>query len=447
MTLTGPQLHRKLVGESPIKQLKSQKPLAMAAATVFGLRVGAAVVVYVTHIVLARVLEPGDFGLLVFAQSLLWIVAMLSTFGLAPASIRVIPEALTTGKMSDISGFVHVARRISLGASLLLMSVAIAVWFLAEPGNTRLAVLATLAVAIPFNGFIGINTSIARAFGWYLFAAIWGNALRPVLYFAAIVALYFSLSLPISPILVAAVLVGVIVILALLQYFSLRNRIRAQNLPAAHTQNLKAWIPMGLVMLVSAVYTGYYIDIHVVISGLFLSPDEMAIQNAVLRTLGVVGFAAVATNFVTAPKIAALYVAIDMDSLNRLARQTIGSILIVAIIGVCIILLCGKTVLAFFGAVYVTGFSSMCIASFAQIIATLAISITPLLTMTGAQKELIPGVFLSLLVELLATYLLVPKFGINGSSMAIVIAATTWCVWNGYVLRQHFLRTTRSAIR
>ncbi len=405
---------------------------------VFGLRVSAAVVAYVTHIILARLLEPSEFGALVFAQALLWIATMLSTFGLASTGVRVIPDAIASAKKSYVTGYVRHTRRITVSIGVLLTSVATAVWCFSDFDATRLAVLRTLAVAIPFNTFLVVNSVIARGFGWYVFATIWSNALRPLLYLAAIVVLFYGLSLRSSATWVAALLVGVIVVVAMLQYVVLRSRMRTQNLPAEGRHDLKAWITMGLVIMVSDMYSNYYIDLHVVVGGLFLSSEEMAIQNAVLRTLGVVGFAATAVNFVAAPKIAAFYAAADMRSLSRLARRAVGAVLLVTLFGVSFVLLFGESVLALFGELYVTGFSSMCVAAIAQVISILAVSTTPLLTMTGAHRALIPGVLLALGVEVIATYLLAPKFGILGSSAAIVLASITWCAWNLYSLGSHF---------
>ncbi len=404
----------------------------------FGLRTLAAFVAYFTFILLARLLTPSNLGQFVFAQSFLWIFIDLATLGLGFAATRFVPKAHIRGNLAEVSGYIRFTQRtVFTTAAVVAITLALLLSLLdTSSAQIRYNLMLILCCSLPFGALTVANTYLCRSFNWFVLASSIGVTLRPILFITILLCIYGFSGAANQPRLVAWSLVASIAFTAVVQSLIFKRRLLPLALPHKARKRPRLWLSTAITLLLATVFTNYYLDIHVVLSGLFLPPNELAIFNAALRTLAIVGFGSAAIGIAVSPRISVLHAQRDMAGLNRLARKSVGITVVASTLGITLLAAFGQPILALFGEVYVAGYSAMLVAAIAQLVAATSTVLIPLVAMTGHHSSLVKGLLVLLPIIFAAHAVLIGSLGMIGASWAFVLSAVLWALWIFWLVRK-----------
>ena len=394
----------------------------------FTLRVAAAVCVYLTFILLARFIKTEALGHFVIVQAGLWLSSSLATLGLAASANRFIPAALARGDPAQVSAFIRWSRKTVFLSGLAVGLAATAAVFLFDRNlsSPYSSLVLIGAASVPFSTLITLNGQIARSLDWVVLSSMTSTFLRPFLLLATLVTLHFAFDILPDAELVLLAQLMLLIGLLIVQYTLLRKKLVTLNLPAAESGRQALWLGTSLILLLSQIYFGYYVDIHILVAGLFLASSDLAILNAALRTLSIVAFASAAVGIAFTPKVAQLFEANDPKRLRTAARQAIAFTFWPALFFLMILIPFADHVLALFGPEYVGGRSAMIVAAFAQLALAFSAPLVPMLGMTGHHNDLFwVSLFVAVLV-VVTHMILTPAFGIIGSAAALLVCSIAW---------------------
>lgn len=406
-------------------------------ATLFMIRVVAALLAYFTQVILARWMGASELGIFVYTMSWLWILGLIATLGLGSAANRFLPEYETTRQTGAAKGYISMGRTISFGAGMAFGIGAILLGFIFTKFSLSEHMPYVLAAAaLPFLALTSFNSGVARAHLWFRFASISGVLLRPLLLLVSI-SLAMWLSLPASATLVTAMLCVIIIGISLGQYLFIERRLHAKFADARTSKHTKLWLSVALPIVVADLFMSFFIDVNIIVSGFFLSDADIAIFNAALRTVAIIAFAINAAGFVTAPRAAKLFAQGDQQGLQRLITQASHIMFWPALCAWLMLVVFGKYLLLLFGENFVVAYATMLLIAGSQTVIAAAGPLLPLLNVTGQQKRALPVFALSLFAIPLIYWLLMPRFGLFGGAMAYFIVSLFSALWLRRIIITH----------
>lgn len=418
-------------------------------ALVFGVRFTAAMVAYITQVVLARWMGAAELGVYVYALSWVWILTLIATLGMSSAASRFIPQSESDGDPGYARGYLRAGRRLAFGFGTVVALAATSTALIIGAGDVGFSMVPFVLafVAIPFTALTNFHAGVARAYLWFLFAALTGTFIRPAMLLVAVIGARLA-GVTLNATLVMSLLFAIVIGLALGQYTVVEKRLRrkfADVPPRSHTRH---WLRIAVPIVLADAFVAYFIDVNVIVSGAFLSTEEIAIYNAALRTISVMVFALVAVGMATAPRAALLYTRGDTPGLQRLVARAAQLMFWPALMVLLGLVFVGKPLLGLFGPEFVAGYDAMLIAGSAQVLAAAGGPLLPLLKVTGHQDRCLV-VFACVLVLVPVLYLLlVPRYGLAGGATAILLATVLWTVWlHALVVRHLGIRPSILSLR
>ena len=145
-----------------------------AAASALGVRLGAAGLAYLLQIVLARSLGSADYGTFSFSWSLVTIGGFLATLGFGQIGVRFLAQYHQSGQHGLAQGFLRAGIMASLGGSIAMACLALALTPLVARGYGDLCthVLVIGLIALPFFALTDFMEGVARSQGWTVRALV-----------------------------------------------------------------------------------------------------------------------------------------------------------------------------------------------------------------------------------------------------------------------------------
>lgn len=412
--------------------------LLRGSAFIFGMRATGAVVTYVTQVLLARWMGAAELGVYVFALSGCAVLFQASTLGLPAAAIRFVPQYEAAGEYGLAKGFVRRTQRIVLASSVLFAALAISALYVLDwrvPNSETLArVLAFFS--IPFFALIITNSNVARSISLIALAVLPNNLLRQLLLLLGIVGAYMILD-RLSATIVMALLLSVVVCLAIGQWALLRQRLRGRFGQCAPRYETRLWLRTALPLLAVAGFTQSSLELNLLVAGLHLPSDELAIFNAAYRTSNFVNYGTLAIGLMAAPRVSRLFFEKDSANLQRLITQQAQLRSLFAVCAAVALVIFGNEILSLFGEQFVIGFRALAILMAAHVLVGAAGPAIQILAIAGHQGRC-ALVFASAAVgTVIANTILVPIWGIEGAALAVLAVSVSWASWLYVLARRH----------
>lgn len=397
---------------------------------IYALRITGAAITFATQILLARWMGAAELGAYVFAFSASMVLGFTATLGFPAAAQIFIPQSLVKGRPDLAQGFAIRSRQIVLISSCVvgaLLSAGAALYY--WPDLWRAAPLMLSGLATPVIAILLLNESVCRSIDLIALAILPNMIVRQVIHLALIAGLVlagYALSAP----LVMGILVAITAASALGQTMILRGPLNRATGGAAPSFETETWMRTSLPLLMMMAYSGYQMEVNIVIAGLYLGDEQRAIYNAAWRIANIAGFFFIAVGFQIGPEVSRLVGAGNKQALQRLiARATLIRFLY-ALGVVAAVWILGHYVLSLFGPVFLAGESPLSILVLTQLIMGAFGPTSHILAVTGHQNHSAVIFSVATAVMIVLTAVLTPLIGMEGSALAVI--ATT-VGWNAYM--------------
>jgi O-antigen/teichoic acid export membrane protein len=263
------------------------------------------------------------------------------------------------------------------------------------------------------------------------------NIVRPLLFLLLVAAVWSqgtSLTADLSMKLQVVTLIALALGTTALRIRSTRE-IRSSTLPPLGDEK-KIWNRAALPLLGLVLFTNYFQQITVIVSGFFLSSADIGIYNVGYRIAMLISFTLIAIDAFVAPSLSRFYHADDRARLVKEIQYSTALRFGVSLLAVMFLVVFGDWVLAFFGAEFTSGYILMIFLALAQLAHAAVGPVTRILAISGHQNFSMYASGVSLVIWLALTAVLLPIYGVNGVAVSVFVSLTGWAL----VLR-HLVKT------
>ncbi len=389
------------------------------ALIAFAIRVLSAAIAFGSQIVQARLMGEFEYGIFVFVWVLVVLFGNLSCLGFHTALIRFLPQYEARAEHDEIRGLTATARVFAMGSASLLAVIG---WTALHFAGARVedyyvVPLFLGLIALPMIALGDVLDGTARANSWPVVALSPTYIIRPLLILVFMVGAVAFGAEPTATTAMQAALAATYVT-TLSQFVNVTIRLRRRFVAGPLKIDFLAWFRVALPIFLIEGFSFLLTNSDVVVVGLYLEPDQVAIYFAAAKTMALVQFVYFAVKAGAAPRFSAMMADNDRRALAVFAGQTVRWSFWPSLAVGLIVLLAGKLLLSLFGAAFVSGYVLMAILFAGSLSKSLVGPGEVLLTMAGKQKLCVLLYVAALAANIALNVTLIPLFGLVGAASA-----------------------------
>ncbi|CAN7385329.1 lipopolysaccharide biosynthesis protein [Pararhizobium sp. LjRoot255] len=424
----------------PVLMSGDPKHLAQRMALVaFAIRVVSAAIAFVSQIILARLMGEFEYGIFVFVWVLVVLFGNLSCLGFHTAIIRFLPQYHAREALPEIRGLTTTVRIFALVSATGLAVVGIAgLWLFGERINGYYLVPLYLGIfTLPMIALGDVMDGTSRAHSWAVSALSPTYIIRPLL-ILGLMLLAVAIGEPhtAETAMIAAMIATYLT--SVTQFFILTWRLRRRYLEGPRRTEFGTWLRVALPIFLIEGFGFMLTNSDVVIVGLYLDPESVAIYFAAAKTMALVHFVMFSVKAAAAPRFSAAMANPDRQQLAVIAVESAKWSFWPSLGVGGMVLLCGPFLLSLFGPAFVSGYPLMAIL-FAGIMAKALVGpAEAFLTMAGRQTLCVALYAGALVANLLLNVTLIPMFGLTGAAFATTGAMVVEAILLHVAVRRTF---------
>jgi len=404
-----------------------QKELSTKTLWSLFIQVGAAGLVFISNIILARIMGVKEYGSYTFAISLALLLSGIATSGFVNLLLRRTAAYTETEEYSLLKGLIGWCMQyiIIIAAIITLITCLIFMLFnFTNVPDTTPMLIAVLSV--PLISFLIFYQSTLNGGHFIVQSQLPEKIIKPSL-IILLVTIIYSLSIPNINALTCITINFIATLFALaIAYLSFRKNILTLTHDIASEYQTPEWANNYRSLFLLGILSIINSRLDVLMLGFMRSPEEVGVYNASSRLSEFVSFSLFVINIGLAPMISKLYASKQISSLQKLVTKTSRITLLIALPIILILLFGGRYILSLFGPDFILGYNCLIILAGAQLVSILAGSSGYLLTMTGNENSATGAMIISLLINVLLNILLIPKFGIIGAAYSTAVSTIAW---------------------
>jgi O-antigen/teichoic acid export membrane protein len=391
--------------------------------SVFVIRVIGAALAYGTQILLARVMGKAEYG--IFATVWVWtaILGHAVLWGLGHATCRFIPHYRARGEADLAGGFLAGGAAFTVASGVATAALGGAILWLGRgwTGEPELWPLALAMLVLPLFALQDYVEGVARSFNWAGLAIAPPYILRQAFIAAAVIG-SIVLGAPAQAWVAIACTFAAIGVALLVQVVLLLRRMRRVLPEVPRRYRLREWATASLPLAASDLALLGFSFADVVLLGLFVPPETVAVYFAATRILQFVVFASYAASAVTASRMAEAKAMGNVAALNalvvRTARLTSAATVVVGI-GV---LLAAPFLLRMFGPGFDASFWPLAVLVAGTVTYSVFGPAEDALNMLGGERLSAAIATTAVGVAVLLNLVLIPFYGLMGAAVAMAVA-------------------------
>lgn len=406
-------------GLLPILTSSDAKNAARRMALVaFSVRIVSAAIAFLSQIILARLMGEFEYGIFVFVWVLVILFGSLSCVGFHSVVIRFLPEYQASAAMDEIRGVTTTVRIFALSSATTVAALGLAgLWFFS--GHIEAYYLVPLYLGLftlPMISLGDVMDGTARAHGWPISAMSPTFIIRPLLVLVFMV-LAVTAGAPHTAQTAMMAAMAAAYVTSVSQFLALTYRLRSRYVPGPRRIELRRWLKVSIPVFLVDGFGFLLTNSDVVIVGLYLKPDDVAIYFAAAKTMALVHFVMFAVKAAAGPRVANA-MARDPGQIPGIAIESARWAFWPSLLVGALVLAAGPFLLSLFGPAFVTGLPLMMVL-FAGILAKAFVGpAETLLTMAGQQTLCVVLYAGALVVNIALNLSLIPLFGLNGAAFA-----------------------------
>lgn len=373
---------------------------------------------YGTQVLLARWLGESAFGVYSLVVGWATVLGLVAALGWPDTLIRFLPVSDRRHRTGLL--------RLSLASAAVAGLIATGVGLLVHPSTEPLKSAFSVGLwVIPVIAVGHLLTARARTLGRPVIALAPNSIVRPVGTLLAVGAA--SLVLALNGTVAVTAFVIAISVGVLWQALSEPMDLRLPEF------DVKRWIRVATPIWVFSVLSLATERADLLIVAAYLPIEDVAAYGAAAATATVVLLFLIAAEVLAGPRFAA---ARDRVELQGLVRETTRLGFFPAVMLVILYVLFGRQILSLFGQSFQRVYGVLLILSIGRLISAAFGSVVLVLNTTGHQDDNLKAFGLVAPAGVLASLLLVPRFGLIGAALVTSGTMVTWNVWLHLVVRR-----------
>ncbi|MBA3446515.1 MAG: lipopolysaccharide biosynthesis protein [Pseudaminobacter sp.] len=401
----------------------------------FSIRIVGAVIAFVSQVFLARWMGSFEYGIFVLVWVTMVIAGNLACFGFHTSVIRFIPEYREKGMLSELRGMLLTSRLFVLLASTAIAGLGgLGVWLLAGSLESYYIVPFILGfICLPMIALSDVLQGISRAHSWAVWALAPTYLIRPVLILAFLVG---ALLAGYEPSAETAVVAAILATYAttIMQLVGVTASVDRRVPAGPRAIHMRQWFIVSLPIFLVESFFFLLTNADVLLVGAYMTPDDVAVYFATVKTLALVHFVYFAVKAGVAQRYAQ-FAHGDTGRLAAFARETVSWTFWPSLLMAVAVLALGKPMLMLFGPGFEAGYPLLFLLVIGVVARAAVGPCESLLTMSGNQNICALVYALTLAVNIGLSVLLIPLYGLWGAaiatsaSMIFEASALSFTVW------------------
>jgi O-antigen/teichoic acid export membrane protein len=419
-----------------LNRTASFKSFVSWSAVVFLLRAGGTALTYLSYVFLARWMGAAELGHYVFAFSACMVMASLTTLGFPASAVRVVRQAAARDQRGEVAGFLRRGNQLSFLASIAVMLGGLGFVWWRDGAAGMGSPLALAFVGVPLFAILQLHSSYAQAISNFMAAFLPSNFLRQLVLLLIIIGWHFAWG-GLSASLVMLFTVAMLPFLLVGQHVYIDRGLKPLRAGAAPTYRTWFWTRTSLELQLLVLFTTYFQEMSLTISGFFLSPEDMAVYSACFRTANMISFGLYAINAILSPQASQLIANKNSAGLQALVARATQLRFWPALLAVLVLIVAGSYILRIFGPGFDSGHVALIILGVSQLVVAAAGPVTQILTLSGHQTRSLAAFAVALVATLLLNAALLPLFGMIGGAVASLLVTLIWNLWLHRIVVRH----------
>jgi O-antigen/teichoic acid export membrane protein len=407
-----------------------------ASLIAFSIRILSAVIAFVSQVILARLMGTFEYGVFVLVWVAMVIIGGLCPLGFQTAIIRFLPQYAKQKDFSRIRGMLVSSRIFVLLFSSFVAAATVAIVHFGAEWFESYLILPFIvgAIALPMIAFGDMLDGTARAQGWPVRALGPTYILRPLLILILMVSAW-AMGYSING--VTALLCAVVAtyVTSLVQFLVISNNLSNEFSSGSRTIEMGYWLRVAFPIFLVEGFFFLLVNADILMVGLLMTPSDVAVYFATVKTIAVVHFVFFAVKAGVANLFAARINDADQSALRDLARRSASWSFWPSLLMGVAVLIAGPYLLALFGAAFTDGYPLMFIMVAGVIIRASIGPAESLLNMSGNQNICAAIVGAVLAANIALNFALIPTYGLYGAALATTVATLLETLSLYYIVR------------
>jgi O-antigen/teichoic acid export membrane protein len=415
----------------------SVKKLVTVGGVLVGARLVGAALNFLTQVLLARWMGAEELGSYVLATALGGVLAIACGVGFSAITARFVSQYRTDNQPELLLGFVHASRRTLATTSFVVVGSIVAA-ILLVPGLVPPPLALPLAIGAatgPALGAMRLGGALANVWRRHFLSFLPDLLWRPAMLVAAVSIIGAVTRLSASAVLLAnlACVLAVTTLQAMLLW---RDELVPPGTRPRET-DARVWRQAGWPLVVMILLSSILIETDVLLLGPLLPRDDLAVFNMCFRLTAFVGFFVYAVYQVVTPDLSDAFARRDRATAQLAVSRANLVCVGVGILGLVCLALFGKTILGMIGPKFAGGWRTLMLLGTLQLIGAAFGPAAQLLTVGNEQNRCVIALSCGLVVLAGLNAILVPRFGLEGASLAVLLATAFWSAWLWLAARRH----------
>ena len=405
--------------------------LLKTAAGTSGLRLANIGLLFLSNILLTRILGVEGYGVYTYSMSWVLLLNIVATLGSQNLLVREVSANLTQQKWGLIRGLLQWSNTIVLifSVAVAIVTGAIALAFRETANPQTLMTLWIALILVPLTAVTTLRQSAMRGFRHIVQGQLPENILQPIFFMVLVGAtLVFGLKdLNPSWVMTLRVIAGACTF-AIGAF--LLVRVIPQPVKETKPQYAsKEWLPSMLSMLFMAGAATLFTRSDAVMIGMLNGTAEVGLYAVALRGARFVVMSLQIGSTVLGPHVASLYAEGNIEKLQDLTTKSIRTIMAYALpVGLGLIVF-GRWFLAIFGPEFKQAYLVLVILCIGQLVNAATGSVSLLLIMTHHERDNAIVTGTTAVLNGILNLVLIPQWGAQGAAIATATATIISNIW------------------
>ncbi|MCO6184849.1 lipopolysaccharide biosynthesis protein [Rhizobium sp. L1K21] len=394
----------------------------------FLLRVTAAGMTYVFVVIMARIMDVKDFGVVGTIMSGSLFFSVVGCVGQRMALLRFVPLELEKNPGQPPTALIANAFRLALiGNFLVYLILVLAVVIGQQMGKVENASLIAFGLLIvPLTGIIDMQAHLARSYKSLFLAIMPKDILWRLFSLMLVVPVFFVLgeAIPLWVALVALFAVLVILIvgqgIVMQKYLGVPSFIGSM-ISGREALSDPAWKKSRVPFLVSSVAAQSLTSMDAALVGLFLGPHAAAIYFSANRLALMASFFAQSMNVVFAPEVSGNFHTGKKEEVRATTARATAVVFWPTVVVVAVLFLGGKTILSLLGPAYSEGYQTLSLLVLSSLVNAAVGAPEVILNMCGFEKYTMRVGVVTTTLAVILIYVFSLMYGIEGIAAAVLI--------------------------
>ena len=402
--------------------------LVKGTSGAFSLNVATNVILFITSIVLARLLGTSGYGTYMYALTWALVLSIPAGMGLPRILVRNVAAYHTKSSWGLISGLIRWSNQLVLLSSLSIVAIVIgATWLMRSQINTESLHALWLAILLlPLLALTRLRQSIMQGFHRVVIGQLPETIVLPLTFLVIVGIVYFFFQDYIDAFWTIGIHITAVTIALAASFYLSHKATPDEAFNTVPEYDKQTWFRSALVLLFMGGLNMINSRADILMLGVISGSEAVGIYSIAARGSELISFLMIPVHAALGPTIAKLYTNEDYERLQRVVTKSTWVVSLLSLPIAIGFIFFGYWFLLIYGTEFTQGQLALSILSVGNIINILMGPVALLLIMTHHERDATIGLAVSAVLNIILNIILIPQWGLGGAATATMASMILW---------------------